>query len=62
VERANRQTKEAEDEMKIVQRQMERMREALPHDTSASTLGAILEENQALKDSVKQLQSRVRAD
>jgi chromosome segregation ATPase len=57
---ANRRAKDAEDELHIVQRQMERMRETLSPGAPAAKLGAVLEENHTLKDIVAQLKQQVR--
>ena len=55
-----KRAKAAEDELKIVQRQMERMREMLSPGAGANNLGAILEENHELKSSYAELQRNVR--
>ena len=57
---ANRRAKGAEDELRIVQRQMERMRETLSTGAPATKLGAILEENHDLKDTLSQLKQQAR--
>jgi chromosome segregation ATPase len=61
LDEASRRAKSAEDELRIVQRQLERMREAMAPGASAAKLGAILEENHELKDTIRQLQHNVRS-
>lgn len=59
LDEANQRAKQAEDEMQIVQRQLERMRHAVAPGSSPSKLGAIVEENGELKDTIKHLKDQV---
>jgi hypothetical protein len=59
LEQARRRAKAAGEEVKIVQRQLERMHETIGPDSTPSNLKHILEDNERLKETVKGLDKQV---
>lgn len=59
LEGSRKRANDTESELKIVQRQMERMRDAIAPGSSTSNVGALVEENTDLKESIRNLKHRV---